>query len=109
MDASHHLIYCTCPDHDTATRLAKQLVECRLAACVNVLPGLTSVYRWNGCIEQASETLLLIKTHAARLAALLDALARAHPYEVPEIIAVPIVAGLPGYLNWIEQETQETD
>ncbi|MBN2887574.1 MAG: divalent-cation tolerance protein CutA, partial [Chromatiaceae bacterium] len=77
MDASYHLIYCTCPDHDTATRLAEQLVESRLAACVNVLPGLTSIYRWEARIEQASETLLLIKTRAARLAALLDALARA--------------------------------
>ncbi len=99
------LVYCTCPDHDTALRIAQALVERQLAACVNLVPGLTSVYRWQGHTETASEVLLLIKTRQAVYPELEAALLALHPYELPEIIAVPIEAGLPAYLSWIETGT----
>jgi periplasmic divalent cation tolerance protein len=99
------LVYCTCPDHDTALRIAKSLVDQQLAACVNVVPGLTSVYRWQGQMETAQEVLLLIKTRRAVYPELEAALLALHPYELPEIIAVPIEAGLPAYLSWIETGT----
>ncbi len=86
----------------TAEDLAKRLVSSRLAACVNILPGLTSVYEWKGEVERDSELLLLAKTTEARYPALENALRQAHPYELPEIVCVPIVAGLSGYLEWIE-------
>ena len=87
----------------TAKELAKRLVAARLAACVNILPGLTSVYEWKGAAESDSELLLLAKTTEAGYPALEKALREAHPYELPEIICVPIVAGLSGYLKWIDQ------
>ncbi len=99
------LVFCTCPDHDTALRIAKALVDQQLAACVNVVPGLTSVYRWQGQRETAQEVLLLIKTRQAVYPELEAALLALHPYELPEIIAVPIAAGLPAYLSWIETST----
>jgi periplasmic divalent cation tolerance protein len=99
------LVYCTCPDPDTALRIAKALVDQQLAACVNVVPGLISVYRWQGQMETAQEVLLLIKTRQAVYPELEAALLALHPYELPEIIAVPIEAGLPAYLSWIETGT----
>jgi len=104
----HLVVLCTCPDASTAERLAEQLVGERLAACVSVLPGVTSVYRWQGKIERAGEVLLLAKTRADRYAALEKSLASAHPYELPEIIAVPIHQGLEGYLAWIDTEASGT-
>lgn len=95
---------CNCPDPDCADRLAKGLIETRLAACVNRLPPVQSVYRWEGQIERASETPLVIKTTAERYPELEAWLRAAHPYDVPEIIALPLVAGLPDYLNWVRQE-----
>lgn len=92
---------CTCPDRETGQRLAESLVEERLAACVNLVPGLTSVYRWEGRVQQDAEILLLIKTIEARVEALTERLRRLHPYEVPEIIALPIASGLTDYLNWV--------
>ena len=86
-------------------RIAKALVDQQLAACVNVVPGLTSVYRWQGQTESAQEVLLLIKTRQAVYPELEAALLTLHPYELPEIIAVPIEAGLPAYLSWIETGT----
>ncbi len=99
------LVLCTCPDRATAHAIAETLVEGRLAACVNILPGATSVYRWQGKIESATEVLLLIKTRQPRYAGLEAAIRERHPYELPEIVAVPIDNGLPGYLNWIEECT----
>ena len=99
------LVYCTCPDHDSALRIAQALVDRQLAACVNLVPGLTSVYRWQGQRETAQEVLLLIKTRQAVYPELEAALLALHPYELPEIIAVPIEAGLPAYLSWIETGT----
>ena len=99
------LILSTCPDADTAQRLARTLVEERLAACVSVLPGVLSTYRWQGRVEQANEVQLLAKTSADRRDALMARLAELHPYELPEILAVEI-AGLPAYLDWVAAETR---
>lgn len=100
------LVLCTCPDQETGLTLATRLVEQRLAACVNLMPGLTSIYRWEDAVQREPEVLLLIKTRADRLQSLMETLRRLHPYDLPEIIAVPITAGLPEYLNWVSQCTQ---
>lgn len=92
---------CTCPSQAVAEDLARRLVGEGLAACVNIVPGLTSVYRWQGAVETASEVLLLAKTTASRYPALEAALVAAHPYELPEVIGVSIHSGLPGYLQWL--------
>lgn len=96
------VVYCTCPDRDTAQRLAEAAVQGGLAACVNLLPGVVSVYTWNGALERAREVLLMAKTTRAAYPAL-EALWRGeHPYELPEVIAVPVSSGSEPYLQWIE-------
>ena len=90
-----------------ARQLGRALVERRLAACVNILPAVESVYRWRDAVEEASEVTLLIKTTAARYAELEEAIRALHPYELPELIALPVSAGLPAYLQWIAQETRK--
>ena len=92
---------------DSARILARALVERRLAACVNMLPGVQSVYRWRDAIEEEAEVMLLIKTTARCYAELEQAIKALHPYELPEIIALPLSAGLPAYLDWIAQETRK--
>ncbi|NCA69035.1 MAG: divalent-cation tolerance protein CutA [Sphingobacteriia bacterium] len=109
MSASHRLILSTCPDESTARRIAVTLVEERLAACVNLLPGITSVYRWEGRIHQDAEVLLVLKTPLERVLMLTERLRDLHPYDVPEIIAVPITEGLPAYLNWMTTCTDRDD
>lgn len=99
------LVLTTVPDADTAQRIAGLLVTQRLAACVNILAPCTSVYRWQEEIEHAAEVPLLIKTTLLRYPALQAALTEAHPYELPEIIALPLRKGLPAYLAWIGAET----
>ncbi len=99
--------FCTCPDPETAQRIADALVEERLAACVNVLPGLRSVYRWQGAIERADEVLLLIKTVRERLAPLTARVASLHPYELPELVAVEVAGGLAAYLDWVTECSAE--
>jgi periplasmic divalent cation tolerance protein len=101
------LILTNLPDLASAQALARLLVERKLAACVNILPAVQSVYRWQGEVEQAVEVTLLIKTSAHRYAELESTIKAAHPYALPEIIALPIVAGLPAYLDWITAETQK--
>jgi periplasmic divalent cation tolerance protein len=91
----------TCPDKESATRVANGLIERQLAACVNILPGLTSVYPWKGQIETSEEVLLLIKSTLGAYEAVEAAIRETHPYELPEVVAVPIVAGLQAYLSWI--------
>lgn len=100
-DAPCQIVLTTCPDAASAERLARILVEEGLAACVNILPPMRSIYRWKGKIEDASELLLVIKSAAARFPDIRDRLRALHPYELPEIIAVPIVDGLPAYLAWL--------
>lgn len=101
MITHHRLIFCTCPDRETALTLARTLIDERLAACVNLVAGITSIYRWKETIQEDGEVLLLIKTLDTRVAALTERLRQLHPYDVPEIIAVPISEGLTEYLNWI--------
>jgi periplasmic divalent cation tolerance protein len=93
----------TCPDAASAQRIADALVDARLAACVNVLPGVRSTYRWQGEVERADEVLLLIKTTRDAFPALQSRLPGLHPYELPELLAVE-AAGLPACLDWIARE-----
>ena len=92
------------PDSDSAFNLARELVDMRLAACVNVLAPATSIYRWEGRAEQATEHPVLIKTTRERYAELERAIRERHPYDVPEIISWPIENGLAAYLDWVERE-----
>lgn len=96
------LVFCTAPDADTARRIASALVEYRLAACVNLLPGIESLYRWEGKVTSDQEVLLMIKARAADYPLLETRIRALHPYELPEIIAVSLTAGLPAYLDWIQ-------
>ncbi|MEM7230677.1 MAG: divalent-cation tolerance protein CutA [Planctomycetota bacterium] len=102
-DESVSVIYCTCPPAE-ASRLARELVQARHAACVNILPGVTSVYRWEGNVEEDAESLLVIKTARGRVAELTAFLTALHPYEVPEVIAIDVVAGSEKYLSWVRGE-----
>ena len=99
------LVITNLPDVESARALATQLVEQRLAACVNILAPCHSLYRWEGKLEEAEEVPLLIKTSAARYAALEEAIRAYHPYELPEIVAVRIEKGLPDYLAWVAAST----
>ena len=94
------------PDSESAFNLARQLVQLRLAACVNVLPGVTSFYRWEGREEEAGEVPVLIKTVAERYGEVEAAILERHPYSVPEVIAWPIEQGLGAYLEWVERESR---
>lgn len=105
----HYLVFCTCPDLDCARDLAQRLVRDRLAACVNIVPTVHSLYEWQGELQQDTECLLQIKTRAERYAALEQTLRQHHPYELPEIIAVPLSAGLPAYLDWINHQTENNE
>ena len=100
------LVITNLPDRESAEKLAVLLVERRLAACVNILAPCASVYRWQGEIQRDEEHPLLIKTAQDRYAELEASIRANHPYELPEIIAVPLVQGLPAYLHWIESETR---
>ena len=104
-DDRYHLVFCTAPTRDSAETIANALVDQRLAACVNILPGVRSVYLWQGQREHSDELLLLIKARAATYPALEQAILALHPYELPEIIAVSLDAGLPRYLAWIAATT----
>jgi periplasmic divalent cation tolerance protein len=101
------VVFSTCGSEDEAERVARALVEARLAACVNIVPGVRSVYRWKGAVEDAREWLLTIKTRRDLLPVMMAELRRVHSYDVPEAIALPIVDGLPEYLAWIREETRQ--
>ena len=103
------ICFTTCPDHASAERLSDGLVRERLAACVSVLPGMRSTYRWRGQLEQADEALLLIKTTRDRYPALQARLPALHPYELPELVAVEACDGLPAYLAWVDEGTRPVD
>ncbi len=102
MPVNHQIILCTCPNKLTAERIAQLLVETKKAACVNILPGITSFYSWEGQVESAQEHLLLIKTHKDYYPVIEATILELHPYDLPEIIAVPLERGLPEYLHWID-------
>jgi len=98
------VVLSTCATEDEAAKLAQVLVEARVAACVTMVPGARSVYRWQGAIETAAECLLIIKSSRQLFEPLRTALENAHPYDVPEVLALPVVEGAPNYVNWLEGE-----
>lgn len=99
------IVLTSLPDRETALKLARMLVEKRLAACVSVLAECTSVYRWKGELETAQEVPVQIKIRGALYPEVEAAIREHHPYELPEIVAVPVVRGLPEYLEWVTAET----
>jgi periplasmic divalent cation tolerance protein len=99
------LVFTNLPDASSAEKLAHQLIAARAAACVNQLAPCTSIYRWKGNIETATEVPLMIKTTRTAYPRLEKLIREAHPYELPEIIAVPVTAGLPAYLGWVNEAT----
>jgi periplasmic divalent cation tolerance protein len=100
------VVLSTCASEEEADRLARMLVERRLAACVNIMPNARSVYRWKGEIESAAECLLLIKSSRARFDELRAALEGAHSYELPEALALPVIDGSPAYLDWLDSSVR---
>jgi periplasmic divalent cation tolerance protein len=96
------VVLSTCATEEEAEKLARVLVEARVAACVTMVPGVRSVYRWQGAIESAAECLLIIKSSRQLFEPLRMALEEAHAYDVPELLAVPVVEGSANYLNWLE-------
>jgi periplasmic divalent cation tolerance protein len=100
------VVLVTAPSSDEAARIARALVEERLAACGNVVPGLRSIYRWEGKVEDEAEALLLLKTTRERFPVLRDRVLALHPYQVPEVLALPVEAGSERYLAWLAGEAQ---
>lgn len=103
MDKKYSVIFNTCPNSDVAAEVASALVEKKLAACVNILPGITSVYSWQGKIEKDQEVLLVIKTESECYEAVQAEICKLHPYELPEVVSVSIDKALPDYLSWISE------
>lgn len=99
------IVITNAPDREIALKIARALIERKLAACVNILAECTSIYRWQGKLETATEVPMLIKTRAAIYPDLEAAIKSLHPYELPEIVAVPVERGLPEYLEWVGAET----
>jgi periplasmic divalent cation tolerance protein len=100
------VVLSTCPDVGTAEGLARALLKESLAACVNIVPGLRSIYLWNGAVQSDQEVLMLIKTTAAQLAMAKARIVDLHPYEVPEVVALPVVDGHDAYLEWVAAATR---
>lgn len=103
------IVFSTFPDESQARSCANRLIGEHVAACINILPGLTSLYRWQGKIEAAQEVLMIIKTTGENYPRLESALKACHPYELPEILAVTADSGLPEYLQWVVQETTHSN
>ena len=103
------VVLSTCENTDDAARIARSLVEKRLAACVNIVPGVQSIYHWKGAVEQASEVLMVIKTGRPLLSAVRAEIERLHSYELPEAIALQIVDGSERYLDWLAAGLKQTD
>jgi periplasmic divalent cation tolerance protein len=101
-DTDYQLLITTCPNPEVANKLAHTLVKNHLAACVNIIPQIQSVYEWEGKVTSDAEILLLIKTRRERYAAIEETLLQQHPYDVPELIVLPIETGLPSYLAWLD-------
>ncbi|XDV36587.1 hypothetical protein PO909_006333 [Leuciscus waleckii] len=98
---THSAAFVTCPNDTVAKELARGIVEKKLAACVNIIPQITSVYEWQGKIEEDTEVLMMIKTRSSKIPALAEYVRSNHPYEVAEVISLPIDQGNPPYLKWI--------
>ncbi len=99
------LVLVTAPSTDKAAELARTLVEEQLAACGNIVPGVRSIFRWDGAVQREAEVLIVLKTVAARIPAVLDRVPELHPYAVPEVLVVPIEAGHGAYLDWVRRES----
>jgi periplasmic divalent cation tolerance protein len=99
------VVLCTCPDNATAHSLAKTILGEKLAACVNLIPQITSLYCWQGEMIEAQEVQLVIKSRRTLFGVLQQRLLALHPYDVPEIIALPVLAGAPEYLQWLQEQT----
>lgn len=109
MENPHLIVLTTFPDQASARAMAAALVEARLAACVNIVPGLTSIYRWKGAIEEGTELLLLVKTTSARYAEVEESIRSRHPYELAEVVALPLTGGSQAYLDWIAASSAPAD
>ena len=107
MKDDYRLVLSTFPSADEARQIGTQLVEMQAAACVNVIPSIESIYRWDGEVRNTTEVLALIKTTVNNLPELRSRIDELHPYDVPEIIAVPISDGAPAYLSWISEMTRD--
>lgn len=99
------VVLCTCPDNTSARQLAQTLLSEKLAACVNLIPQVTSLYYWQGKMEESQEVQLVIKTRRTMFGVLQERLLALHPYEVPEILALPILCGNLAYLQWVQEQT----
>lgn len=106
MSTDIQLILCNCPDEQIAGQIAEHLLHQQLAACINLLPGVRSMYRWQGKLEVQTEVCLQIKAPQQHFSAISQAILTLHPYTVPEIIAVPVSQGFQPYLNWLHEECQ---
>ena len=101
------LVLTTVPDPETGERIVRQLVEERLVACGSLLPGMTSIFRWQGAVQREGEVLVLLKTRAGAVERLFRRVPEIHPYEVPELLALPVAVGHPPYCGWVVGETAE--
>jgi periplasmic divalent cation tolerance protein len=106
INSDFYVILSTCPDAETAARIARALVDASLVACVNIVPGLRSIYRWNDSIRDDQEVLMILKTAADRLPDARQRLVALHPYEVPEVVALPVADGHDAYLSWVHSATR---
>jgi periplasmic divalent cation tolerance protein len=103
MEGEFLVVFCTFPDLENARRVIAQLVESRLIACGNIFPGVESIYRWKGQLEQSAEVFAILKTTRSAFGPLASKFKELHPYEVPELVAAQIADGLPGYLAWMAE------
>ncbi|XP_061770393.1 protein CutA homolog isoform X2 [Nerophis ophidion] len=104
---THSAAFVTCPNDTVAKDLARGIVQQKLAACVNIVPAITSIYEWQGAIQEDSEVLLMIKTRSSKIPALTNYVRKNHPYEVAEVISLPVDQGNPPYLKWIGDTVPE--
>jgi periplasmic divalent cation tolerance protein len=100
-DTDVRAVFVTTPDGDVAERIVRALVEEGLAACGNIVPGIQSIYRWQGRIESSAELLIMLKTTAGSMPSVINRIREIHPYDVPEVVALPVTAGNPAYLEWV--------
>jgi len=100
------VVLVTTPNREVAEKIARKLVETRLAACINIVDGIKSMYWWKGRIEEDNEVLMIIKTRLDIFNDLVEEVKRNHVYEVPEVIALPVIIGYRDYINWLEEETK---
>jgi periplasmic divalent cation tolerance protein len=102
-DGAVNVVLVSAPDVETAERLVRTLVDEQLAACGNIIPGITSIYRWQGVVQRESEVLVLLKAPAAKLARLTERVPQLHPYEVPEVLVLEVAGGHSPYLDWVRE------